>query len=126
MRKGGSKIRISCQLIDAFEDTHIWSDRWDRSLDDIFEVQDEVASKSLRFVAPSISGYEQNRLERKRPNKLNAWEEYLRGLKYFNDRVPTDFEDENLQQAKEHLKNAIELDKTFSASLLKFSVLFNS
>ena len=116
VRKGGSKIRISCQLIDAYEDTHIWSDRWDRSLDDIFEVQDEVASKIASFVAPSISGYEQNRLERKRPNKLNAWEEYLRGLKFFNDRVPTDFKDESLQQAKEHLKNAIELDKTFSAS----------
>ena len=116
VRKGGSKIRISCQLIDAQEDNHIWSDRWDRSLDDIFEVQDEVSSKIASIVAPSISGYEQNRLERKRPNKLNAWEEYLRGLKFFNDSVPTDFKDESLVKAKEHLNNAIELDSTFSAS----------
>ena len=68
------------------------------------------------IVAPSISGYEQNRLERKRPDKLSAWEEYLRGLKYFNDRVPADFKDENLEKAKGHLQNAINLDATFSAA----------
>ena len=81
VRKGGNKVRITAQLIDAETDHHLWSEKWDRSLDDIFEVQDEVSASIAAKVAPSLSGYEQNKLERNRPNNLSAWEEYLKGFK---------------------------------------------
>jgi len=85
VRKGGNKVRITAQLIDAGTDHHLWSEKWDRSLEDIFEVQDEVSASIAAKVAPSLSGYEQKRLERNRPSKLSAWEEYLKGLRYLNE-----------------------------------------
>ena len=60
----GSKVRISVKLTDAKEDIQIWSQTWDRSLDDIFEVQDEVSQK-VQFALPAIILNEQNSLDKK-------------------------------------------------------------
>ena len=49
VRKGGNKVRITAQLIDAGSDKHLWSKRWDKSLDDVFEVQDEVSASIARW-----------------------------------------------------------------------------
>ena len=116
VRKGGNKVRITAQLIDADTDHHLWSEKWDRSLEDIFEVQDEVSSSIAAKVAPSLSGYEQKRLERNRPSKLSAWEEYLKGLRYLNERGRTDHSDPNLEKAKQHFNKAVEIDPLFSES----------
>ena len=114
VRKGGNRLRITAQLIDASEDHHLWSEKWDRTLEDVFDVQDEVSEAVARRVAPSITGYEQNRLIRKRPQNLTAWEEYLQGLRYYHDRHHTDYEDPNLEKARKHFEKAIELDSTLS------------
>ena len=114
VRKGGNRLRITAQLIDASEDHHLWSEKWDRTLEDVFDVQDEVSEAVARRVAPSITGYEQNRLIRKRPENLTAWEEYLQGLHYYHDRHHTDFEDPNLEKARKHFEKAIDLDSTLS------------
>ncbi len=116
VRKGGNKVRITAQLIDADADHHLWSERWDRSLEDIFEVQDEVSASIAAKVAPSLSGYEQKRLERNRPNNLSAWEEYLKGLRYLNERGRTDHSDPDLEKAKQHFDKAVEIDPLFSES----------
>ena len=60
VRKGGSKVRITAQLIDATGDHHLWSEKWDRNLDDIFEVQDEVSSSIAAMVSPAVKDQEQN------------------------------------------------------------------
>ena len=114
VRKGGNRLRITAQLIDASEDHHLWSEKWDRTLEDVFDVQDEVSEAVARRVAPSITGYEQNRLIRKRPENLTAWEEYLQGLRYYHDRHHTDYEDANLEKARKHFEKAIDLDSTLS------------
>lgn len=114
VRKGGNRVRITAQLIDTDEDHHLWSERWDRTLEDIFDVQDEVSEAIARRVAPSVTGHEQKRLTRKRPENLSAWEEYLQGLRCYYERPRTDFEDPGLTQARLHFENAIELDKTLS------------
>ena len=114
VRKGGNRLRITAQLIDASEDHHLWSEKWDRTLEDVFDVQDEVSEAVARRVAPSITGYEQNRLIRKRPENLTAWEEYLQGLRYYHDRHHTDYEDPNLEKARKHFEKAIDLDSTLS------------
>ena len=85
VRKGGNKVRITAQLIDGTEDNHLWSERWDRSLDDIFEVQDEVSSSIAAMVSPAIKNQERDRLVRKQTKNINAWDEYLRGLSIFNN-----------------------------------------
>jgi len=116
VRKGGNRVRITAQLIDADEDHHLWSEKWDRTLDDIFDVQDEVSEAIARRVAPSVTGHEQNRLTRKRPENLSAWEEYLQGLRCFNERQRTDHEDHGLTQARQHFERAIELDPTLTTA----------
>ena len=125
IRKGGNKVRITAQLIDAKADHHLWSERWDRNLDDIFEVQDEVSASIAAKVAPSLSGYEQKKLERNRPSNLSAWEEYLKGLGYLNNRERTDKNDPNLTKAKLQFSKAVEIDPLFSETyaLLAFCEL---
>jgi len=114
VRKGGNRVRITAQLIDAEEDHHLWSEKWDRTLEDIFDVQDEVSEAIARRVAPSVTGHEQNRLVRKRPENLSAWEEYLQGLRSFHERQRTDYEDDGLTQARQHFQRAIELEPSHS------------
>ena len=58
IRKGGNKVRISASLIDAEQDKQIWSDRWDRPMDDIFDVQDEISLTIARKVNPTICSKE--------------------------------------------------------------------
>jgi adenylate cyclase len=114
VRKGGNRVRITAQLIDAEEDHHLWSEKWDRTLEDIFDVQDEVSEAIARRVAPSVTGHEQNRLVRKRPENLSAWEEYLQGLRSFYERQHTDQEDPGLEQARQHFERAIQLEPSHS------------
>jgi len=114
VRKGGNRVRITAQLIDAEEDHHLWSEKWDRTLEDIFDVQDEVSEAIARRVAPSVRGHEQNRLTRRRPENLSAWEEHLQGLQCYHERQRTDYEDLGLAQARQHFEKAIELDPTLS------------
>ena len=114
VRKGGNRVRITAQLIDAEEDHHLWSEKWDRTLEDIFDVQDEVSEAIARRVAPSVTGHEQNRLVRKRPENLSAWEEYLQGLRSFHERQRTDYEDDGLTQARQQFQRAIEMEPSHS------------
>jgi len=114
VRKGGNRVRITAQLIDAEEDHHLWSEKWDRTLEDIFDVQDEVSETIARRSAPSVRGHEQNRLIRKRPENLSAWEEYLQGLQCYHERQRKDYEDSGLAQARQHFEKAIALDPTLS------------
>ena len=107
VRKGGNKVRITAQLIEATEDHHIWSERWDRNLDDIFEVQDEVSCCVAALVSPTIKGHEQERVARKPTKNMNAWYEYLRGLALFN-------KGDSREEAKYHGYKSIELDPRLS------------
>jgi adenylate cyclase len=114
VRKGGNRVRITAQLIDTDEDHHLWSEKWDRTLEDIFDVQDEVSEAIARRVAPSVTGHEQVRLIRKRPDNLSAWEEYLQGLRCFHERQHTDQEDPGLEQARQHFERAVQLEPSHS------------
>ena len=114
VRKGGNRLRITAQLIDAQEDHHLWSEKWDRTLEDIFDVQDEVSEAIARRVTPMVTGHELKRLSRTRPQNMNAWEEYLQGLKFYNDRNYSDLDNQGLTEARLHFEKAIALDDTLS------------
>jgi len=114
VRKGGNRIRITAQLIDAHADHHLWSKKWDRNIDDIFEVQDEVSTSIAAQVNPMLGSYETERIERSKPNNFNAWEYYLKSLQMFNERSQTDGEDVNLAKSRELCEKAIELDSGLS------------
>ena len=120
VRKGGNKIRITAQLIDAYEDHHLWSKKWDRNIDDVFEVQDEVSRSIAAQINPTLGNYERERIERSKPNNYSAWEYYMRSLKVFYEKSTKDREDKNLNEAREFCEKAIEKDPLFS---LAYSML---
>ncbi len=80
VRKAGNKVRITAQLIDATTGGHIWADRYDRDLDDIFAVQDEITEAIVAAIAPEIDEAERALAQRKPPESLDVWGRYQRGL----------------------------------------------
>ena len=80
VRRSGNRVRVTGQLIDAISGAHVWADRYDRQLDDIFAVQDEITAAVAAAIAPAIVDAEQHRAVRKPPENLGAWEAYQRGL----------------------------------------------
>jgi adenylate cyclase len=116
IRKGGQRVRITAQLIDAKKDRQLWSEKWDRSLEDIFDVQDEVAAAIAAQVNPALHDYEVERIERARPTNLNAWELYLKALHTFHERNQTDHKDPDLELARELSEKSISLDQSLSVA----------
>ena len=78
VRRAGNRVRVSGQLIDGTTGNHIWAERYDRELTDIFEIQDEITAHIAAAVAPELYGAEGRRAERKRPTNLDAWDYFLR------------------------------------------------
>jgi adenylate cyclase len=83
VRKSGNRVRISAQLIDTTTGYHLWAERYDRELQDIFAVQDEVTEKIVAALQVKLTEGEQQRLQRPPTNNLDAYEHFLRGLEYY-------------------------------------------
>lgn len=79
VRKGGARIRITAQLIDGLHGHHLWAERYDRELDDIFAVQDDIVQRIAAVVAPELDKAEFQRSTGKEPEDLAAWDLCLRG-----------------------------------------------
>ena len=99
IRKGGNKVRIVASLLDSKDDQQVWSKRWDRSLDDIFEVQDEVSQEVATLIFPALKGKEHERIRTKSPSSLSAWDNYLKALAIYNQTWAGDDPDEAANKA---------------------------
>jgi adenylate cyclase len=108
LRKAGNRIRVTAQLIEAETGNHIWAERYDRDLADIFAVQDEIATAVTTAIAPAVADAEQRRAMRKPPESLNAWAAYQRGLWHLGKNVA---EDNAL--AQKFFQQATDLDPNF-------------
>ncbi len=80
VRKAGNQVRITAQLIDGATSNHLWADRYDGSLDDVFELQDQVTESIVGEVEPEIGAHERDLARRKPPENLDAWELVQQGL----------------------------------------------
>ncbi len=109
VRKGGQRIRITAQLIDGVSGHHIWAERYDRELDDIFEVQDEIAQRITAIVAPELVKAEVKRSTAKRPEDLDAWDCWLRGMAMTRRRT-----EEDIAKARELFERAIAIQPDYS------------
>ena len=81
VRKAASKVRITGQLIDATTGAHLWADRFDGPLEEIFDLQDHVTSSVVGAIAPKLDQAEMERAKRKPTENLDAYDHYLRGLR---------------------------------------------
>ena len=109
VRRNDNRVRISAQLIDAQIGNHIWAERYDRDLTDVFAVQDEIMQAVVSEIAPVISQAERERAIKKPTASLSAWEAYHRGLWYLSRGNDSDFD-----LGTEFFHKATELDPLFA------------
>ena len=106
IRKASNRIRVTGQLIDTLNGNHIWAERYDRVLEDIFAVQEELTRAIVAAIAPQIESTEQSKATRRRPDNLSAYEIALRGwafAKEGNDKADRTLVEQSFREAKEAL-----------------------
>ena len=111
VRKAGQRLRISVQLIDARNGYHLWSERFDREVADIFAIQDEIASSVVRALGLSSGQREEQHFVKTSTSNVEAYEFYLRGRKLFQK-----WTRENINLAREMFERAVGLDSNFAAA----------
>ncbi len=108
VRRAGNRIRVTAQLIDTKSGNHLWAERFDRQLEDIFDVQDEITEKITGRVEPEVGAAERERVARTPRRKLRAWDYYHLGVAHFYKFTARD----NLE-AQRLLQLSRELDANF-------------
>jgi adenylate cyclase len=109
VRKAGNRIRVTAQLVEAATGNHVWAERYDRDLADIFAVQDELTEALTTAMAPAIADAELKRAMRRPPGSLDAWAAYQRGLWHLSKATPDDD-----ATAQDFFRQAIDLDPNFA------------
>ncbi len=112
VRRAADRMRISAQLIDADTGRHIWAESYDRSIEDMFSVQDEISEAITTTVAPAFIASEAQRADRKAPENLDAWDYTARGNWYLGRRGRDD-----IKKAIELFEAALEIDPNNTAAL---------
>jgi len=109
VRKVGDRVRINAQLIDVKTINHVWADRYDRDLKDIFNIQDEVSKRIVSALALKLTEGEEARIFKKATKNMDAYDVYLRAMGYYS-RFTSHFN----EKARELFKRAIHLDPRFA------------
>ncbi len=108
VRKDGEMIRITMQLIDANTEEHLWSNQYDRQLQDVFAIQSDIAKRVASALKIKILQKEAKEIEKESTQDFNAYGEYLNGRFNWNQRT-----EESLHKAITHFTNAINMDPAF-------------
>jgi len=125
VRKAGNRVRISAQLIEGSTGNHVWAERYDHDLDDIFAVQDEITRIVIGAIEPELTKAEIRRAKMKRPENLDVWDLCQRGWWHRFQATREDF-----AQARQYFQKAIDLDPQFGsaysglAEVLSFELMF--
>ena len=109
VRKSGNRVRVTGQLIDTASATHVWAERYDRALDDIFALQDEMTMSVVGAIEPTLRQAEIERAKRKRPDSLDAYDLYLRALPFAFTAMP-----EFMDQALPLLQQAVAIEPDYA------------
>ncbi len=109
LRRAGNRLRITTQLVDAATDFPVWSERYDREMKDVFEVQDEIARKIAEALRVTLSPQELEALATKPTENLQAYDLYLRGKRYARRQTRQD-----LEFALQMFENAVAMDPSFA------------
>ena len=116
VRKVGNRVRVAVQLIDASIGTHIWAERYDQELNDVFTLQDEITETIVAAIEPELSSVERERARRKPPENLDAWGSYQRGIWHH-----IQFTRDHNAEAQRLYCRSIELDPNFASAYARLA-----
>jgi len=119
VRKAGDRIRVTVQLIDSNTEAHLWTDNYERELDDIFVVQSAIAEKVAQALEVKMLGEEKETLERQGTTNPGAYVEYLRGLQYFHK-----LDNPWVRKAIVRFEKALEIDPAYAAAAAQLSLCY--
>jgi TolB-like protein/tetratricopeptide (TPR) repeat protein len=109
--RSGQRLRVSVHLVETEGGRHVWAERYDRRVEEVFDVQDEITTAIAARVEPEVGTIERQRAERKSPEKFRAWDFFHLGLKHVYSASVKDNE-----EAQRLFRRAIELDPTLAAA----------
>jgi TolB-like protein/Flp pilus assembly protein TadD len=109
VRKASDKLRVTAQLVNAADGYHLWSERYDRQLEDVFEIQDEIAENIVRALRVVLGEDEKRAIEKTPTENVQAYEYYLRGRQFFHQ-----FRRTGLQYARRMFDRVVEIDPNFA------------
>ncbi|HEU4697589.1 MAG TPA: protein kinase [Gemmatimonadales bacterium] len=109
VRKAGSRLRVTAQLVNVADGFHLWSERYDRQLEDVFAIQDEIAESIVRALRVVLSETERKAIEEAPPADVQAYDYYLRGRQFFHQ-----FRRTGIQFARRMFERAIEIDPQYA------------
>jgi TolB-like protein len=112
VRRGGNRLRFTGQLIEAVTGAHIWADRFDGDLSDVFELQDRITEKVVAAIEPKLQFAEIERLKHKRVADLNAYDHLLRA-----QQLEYEFTEESLEKALDHLRQALAIEPAYAPAM---------
>jgi serine/threonine protein kinase/tetratricopeptide (TPR) repeat protein len=109
VRKAGSRLRVTAQLVSVADGSNLWSERYDRQLEDVFEIQDEIAENIVRALRVVLSEGEKRAIEKAPTENVEAYEYYLRGRQFFHQWSRT-----GIQYARRMFERAIDIDPNYA------------
>jgi TolB-like protein/Flp pilus assembly protein TadD len=119
VRKATEKVRINAQLIDASTGHHLWAERYDGKMGDIFALQDRITQKIVAALAVKLTAGEQQRSAIIETNSIEAYDAFLQGWEHYLRRTPDDF-----SKALPYFKNAIELDPNYGRAYAALALTY--
>ena len=121
VRKAADRVRVTAQLIDAVTGAHLWAERYDRKLDDIFELQDEIAMSVIGTIEPSLRKAELERIKRKRPDSLDAYDLVLQAMPFAYSHMA-----DKAAVAIPLLEKALELEPDYAAAHAPLALCYHA
>jgi TolB-like protein/thioredoxin-like negative regulator of GroEL len=119
VRRAGEQLRINAQLIDATTGHHLWAQRYDGQIGDVFALQDRITGKIVAALAVKLTSGEQEQVERKHTEKVAAYDAFLQGREHYVRRTPDDF-----AKAVRYFEKAIELDPNYGRAYAALALTY--
>ena len=109
VRKAGNRLRVTVQLIDTLKDKHLWSNSYNREMQDVFGIQTDIAESVAGALKLQLLGEKRAEIKRRNPENIEAYSLYLKGRFYLNERIP-----ESVKKAMHYFEAAIAKDSKFA------------
>jgi adenylate cyclase len=120
VRKSGNRLRVTAQLINTDTGHHVWAERYDRDVEEFFDLQDEITRQISAVIAPELDRAEQRRTVGKRPESLDAWECYQRGMSLWQT-----LKVDEVAEARGLFEQAMALDPTFARAYVGYVLTYH-